>query len=118
MAGEQHRRPLADEPDAEAVEKPAQLPGLAGFDLQEQVVGRFVGHALESDQLVAALAQVIEVGEVAHEALLEELVDEHVAEPLDVHRVAPREVAQPLLDLRRAGRVRAAPVDLALGLDG
>ena len=61
--------------------------------------------------------QRVEVGEVADQALLHQLAHEHVAQALDVHRLAAREVLEPLLELRRAGRVRAAPVHLALGLD-
>ena len=53
--------------------------------------------------------EVIEVGEVLDQPLLEQLVDQRFAKPLDVHRRARGEVLEAAAQPRRARRVRAAP---------
>ncbi len=91
---------------------------LAGLDRLEQVAGAqrlaLLGLGREERRQVLE-AERVEVGEVLDQPALHQLVDQHVPEPLDVHRLAAREVLEPLLDLRGARGVRAAPVHLALG---
>ena len=71
-------------------------PGRTGFDL-----------ALEAE----------EVGEARHEAALHELVDELLAQALDVERPTARQVPQVVLELGGAIQVRAARHDFVLEAD-
>ena len=103
---------LAHLADAERDEEAGQRGLLAALELRQQVLGRLLAHALEADQ--RRLVEVVEIGEVAHQAALDQLVDQLLAEPLDVHRAARPEEAQRLLDARRAGDVQAAIGDLVL----
>jgi uncharacterized protein YggL (DUF469 family) len=72
------------------------------------------GHALERRQL--GHAQRVQLGQGAHEAAVDELIDELVAQAFDVHRAAARRKCS-MACLRCAGAVqarRAAVVDAAL----
>ena len=64
------------------------------------VGGALVGHALQRGEL--GEAELVEVGRRVHDAGVDQLVDELVAQALDVERAAAREVQQRLLALRRA----------------
>ena len=61
--------------------------------------------------------QAIQVRVVPHQALFDQLIDQLVAQPFDVHRVAAGEEADAFLQLGGAGRVGAADVDAAFVLD-
>src|SRR6266545_6471 len=117
MAGQQRGRAVAHEADGQPDQEAPQLTILAGFDPGQEVVRGLLRHALEADEVVAPVLQVVQVGEVLDQALLEELMDEDLAQPLDVHGLAPREVLEALLDLGRTGEVRATPIHLAFHLD-
>ena len=58
-----------------------------------------------------AASSAIEIGEVAHQPLLDQLIDQRLAQPFDVHRAARREVLEAPAQPRRTGRVLAAPDD-------
>jgi len=58
----------------------------------------------------------VEVRRIPDDPLRHELVDQLLAEVVDVHRLAPGEVENPPLDLSGAGDVRAARDHLSLGL--
>ena len=83
------------------------LPSLRGHGALRSRLAR-----RDDERLELLRRQVIEVREVAHEALLDELIDERLAEPLDVHGGARREVLEAPAQPRRARRVLAAPHDL------
>ena len=85
---------------------------LRAVDRAGQVLRRLLGQALQLGEL--GHGQPVEVGEVLHEATVDELLDHRLAEVLDVHRAPGAEMPQPLLELGRAGGVHAAPVRLAL----
>jgi hypothetical protein len=116
VTGQQRGGAVPDQPDGHADDEAPQLAPLAGLDAGEEVVRGLLGHPLERDQLFPPVPQEVEIGEVLDHAFLEELVDEHLAEPFDVHRFAPGEVLETLFHLGWAGQVRAPPVDLALRL--
>ena len=81
----------------------------------DQVLRALLGEPLELDQGLDR--EVVEVGDVAHQPARDQLVDQLVAEAVDVHGAAAAEVADALLDLRRAGGVDAARDRLAFRLD-
>ncbi len=80
-----------------------------------QVLCRLLTHALEVGK--RPLIEPVEIGQVLHQSAVDELLDQLGAEPFDVHRIAVREPADPLLELvwAAAGRVHAVEVDLARG---
>ena len=113
---EQPRDALADQPDAQRVEQARQPAALGSFEGGREVLRRFFGEALQLGELLGR--QAVEVGEVLHQAAVDELLDGRVAEALDVHRAARAEVLQTLFELGGAGGVHAAPVGLALRPEG
>ena len=105
----------ADVADVEPDQQPPDRPVLRRLHLLQHVRDRLV---LEARAAGASLLGVerVDVGGVLDQPGLEQAHHGHVAEVLDVHRAAPREVEQPLDALRRAAAlVRAAVVGLALG---
>src|SRR5262249_56964479 len=111
-AGEQLGARAADVADPECDEEARERRGARALEAREQVLRGLLAHALELRERRRVEGE--DVGEAAHEAALDELVDELLAEPLDVERSALREVAQVVLELRRAVEVRAARDGLAL----
>ena len=111
---------LADVPDAERVDQPRQIVAAAAIDLRDDVAAdlpelprpRAVGSRIarrHHQLLERSGVEMVQIGKVADEPTLEELIDERLAEALDVHRRARREVLQAAAKPGRAGRVRAAP---------
>src|SRR4030095_12014606 len=98
--------------DPEREEKRSETSRLAPLDALHEVARREISHALETRQV--RRAQLVEVGGVAeHRAraralqqgarrlrgVRRELLDERVAQSLDVHRRAAREVLERLPQL-------------------
>ena len=113
--GERARRRRADVADAEAVQQPIDRAILRGGDRRLQVRD---GAVLEVRQLADLLVgQGEDVGLIGDQPLLEQLLRGALAQVLDVHRAAAREVDDAPPDLGRALQVRAARDRLALGAD-
>ena len=120
MARDGGRRLLADVADAERVNQPGQVVLLAPLDLRDHVASDLsqlardgaVGPRLarrDDEVLERGRLEVIKVREVVHEPLLDQLIDERLAQPFDVHRRTRREVLEAAPQPRRAGRVLAPP---------
>ena len=109
MFGEQLAGALADKTHAQRVDQAREAVVLARRNFIEQILRRFFRHALERGHVVQF--QFVQVGEVLHQALVHELVDDFFAQAVDVHGVAPREVQQRFLALGRAARIDAAVGD-------
>ena len=92
----------------------APAAGLARVDRGEQVVDALLAEAVDP-QVVASLAQAVEIAAVLHEAALHQQIRDRFAEAVDVHRAAADEVFEQAEALRRALAVRAAVRRLALG---
>ena len=107
----------ADVADRQGVQQPGQAAILARFDAFQQIVGRFAAHPLQIQQPILVVFQPVEIAVVANELVADQLIDQLVAQPFDVHRVAAGEIAEPLLHLGRAFDVRAADIDAAFVLD-
>ena len=110
---QQVRHALAHVPDAERDRESARAwCCLARSRLSSRLSADF--SPMRSRPASGLALEVEEVGEARHEAALHELVDELLAEALDVERPAARQVAQVVLELGGAVEVRAARDHLAL----
>ena len=120
MPGEERGRALAHEADAEAEEQPPQLAGAALLDPVQQVPGpqRVLLLALGREERPEVLEATGRRGRRSPATRPFSTSCRTIASPRPSMSIAlrPREVLEPLLELRRAGRVRAPPVHLALGL--
>ena len=99
------RRRLADMADAEAVEKARQRRLPARLDVGDQVGGALVGHPLE--RLDASPWSAHRVGQRRDQAGVDELVDDLLAQALDVERAPAGEVQDRELALRGAEEAAA-----------
>ena len=79
------------------------------FQRSEQILRRFFGHSVETGELFQR--QVVEVRYRIDQFPLDQLLDQLVAEALDVKRLARRVVFDGFLALRRAEQ----PADAAVG---
>ena len=113
MLRERPGRRLAHLADAEGDQQLRQRRLLAALELRTQVRGGLLAHALERGERFGV--ERVEVGDVAHETAVHELLDELLAETLDVHGAARAEEPELLLQLGRAVEADAAVGDLALG---
>ncbi len=80
--------------------KRASVVVLALLDRGDDVGGGFVGHALEARERL--YVEPVDVGRRVDESRIHQLIDQLLAQALDVHRAAAREMQQRLLALGRA----------------
>src|SRR5579862_9952219 len=95
--------------NAKPVQESRQCRLLALLDGRQQIRRGLLAHALELGEL--RHAERVEIGRGAHFVPFDELLDELVAEALDIERTAAGEVAQRLLELRPAGETAGAARD-------
>ncbi len=112
MIRERLRHGLADVPDPERDQQARQRRASGAFEGRDQVGRRFGTHPFESGHRF--LVEREDVGQAPHELGVDELVDELLAETVDVEGTATREVAQVVLPLCPAVEVRASRDGLAL----
>ena len=79
---------------------------LARLDRLDQVVGRLLAHPLQIGQ--RGRVEPVEVGEALDQFLVHELVDQLLAQAVDVHGVAVGVPADPFLELVGASRRRSS----------
>ena len=96
----QLRHRLAHQRDAQPRQHPRQAAPLARLDAVQQVLRRLLAHPLQLQQLVQF--QPVQVRHRLHQPRLHQLRRQRIAQPLDVHAVAPGERLHPLLDRGRA----------------
>src|SRR5690348_12704584 len=106
VAREDLRDLLAHARDAERVHEARQLDLARALDRVDDVLRRFLRHALQTRERPGG--QAVQVGRAAHELFVHELVDELLAQPFDVHGAPAGEVKQSLLALRAAEEPAAA----------
>ena len=107
--GQVPRRSLADIADTQRKNETGERRLPAGGNGLDQIAGRFLAHALQAGQLLDR--QGIEIGRRMDQAGLDQLINQLVAQPLDVHRPPRREVPERLLALRRAVEAAGAAGD-------
>ena len=113
MRGQVFGGRLPDEPDTQCEEYAGEGDFSRLPDVPDDVFGRSLAQAGQPGQLIGT--QVVQVGDVAHQPVLEEQLDGLVAQSLDVHRLAAGVVDDPSQDLRPAVALIGAVV-LALTL--
>src|SRR3990172_8669500 len=91
---------LADVADPEPIDEPCKRRVLRLLERVEQILGRLLAHALEARQGVQG--ELVQIRRGAHEVRLDELVDDLLAETVDVERAARREVKRS--EERRVGK--------------
>src|SRR5215469_688609 len=92
MACQRERRGFADLADAERIQEARQCRAAAAVDGGDEIGRGLFTHALELGELPGR--ERVEIGGRAHHIPLDELLDDLVAESLDVERPAAREVTQ------------------------
>ena len=113
IARERGRRLLADMPDAQRINQPREIVVLAARDLLGDVAadlaqlarhGALGARCTRRDYEILELGrlEVIQVGKVLHQPLLDQLIDERLSQPFDVHRAPRREVLEAPPQPRRA----------------
>src|SRR5262245_19640970 len=115
MAGEDLGRARADMPNAEASQKPRQVPPLARRKSIQQILCRLTPHPLQRFELVGR--QAVEVGYAPNETTVHELIDEFFSETLDIHRVTMCPESQAFLELCRTRRIHAPQIHTPFVLD-
>ena len=115
MSSQQIGHLAADVADAKRDQDPGQWPLFAGLDRGEEVRHALFAHAVQLDQVLAL--EVVDVGDIPYEALL----DEHGALPrahaLDIDRAPADEMLDQPYQLRGAARVHAEGDRFVLGAD-
>src|SRR5262249_52247885 len=86
--------------DSKPGEQPCQAALFAGRNLLEQFLRSLLSHALQAFELLRGHS--VQVGEILDESLLNQLVDELLAEPANVHGSPPSELQELPLDLSAA----------------
>ena len=112
MPGERLRRFFADVPDPEGEQEPRASLDLLLSISSIRLAADFSPQRSSSTRSVRL--EVVDRRDVGEQARGHELIDELLAEPLDVHGAPPAEVAQGLPHDGRTRRVHAARRDLAL----
>src|SRR5262245_14859673 len=113
---------FADVPDPKRVNQPREVVRLAALNLLEHVPADLAKLARHSTVRFRVLRrhhqvlerrrlEVVEIGKIAHETLLDQLIDERRAEPLDVHSGSRGEVLETSPQPCRTRRVFTAPDD-------
>ncbi len=112
MFGQQLCRRLTHMADAQSRKK-AGKDGLFAF-LQgiQEILSRFLGHPLQSGELL--LLQAVEIGDILDQFPVDQLIDEFLAQPPDVHGAAGAEELEALFELGRTRETDAAVGGFAL----
>src|SRR5580704_13049071 len=115
MHSQELRRAFADETDAEAVDHALEGQLLGAFDLIENVLGGFVAHPIERQQVF--FGQLVDIGDVLYQLAVGELSDQSVSQAINVHDAARREVQDGLTEFGGAVGVDTPVVSFAFGAD-
>ena len=81
------------------------------IDVADHIGGALDAHALQLHQVVDA--QVIQIGHIAHQAAIHQLIDQSFSHAVDIHHAARGEVKQRLLQAGGAVGIDAAAGGLA-----
>ena len=110
--GQQVGHAIADMLDRQARQQAAQAALFAGGDAVEQVLGRLLAHAFQFEELLQC--QAVQIGNAVDQAAIDELIDDFVAQPLDVHGIAAGKGAEDVFDLADAVLAAGAAVEGAI----
>src|SRR5512135_857568 len=99
MIRQQRCRSLADKSDTQSEDQAVESALATLRDFAEKVPRGFLSHALERDELF--FAELVKVGETLDHRAIDQLLDQRVAQSVDVHRPAPGKVQDRLLQASR-----------------
>src|SRR6266446_4978778 len=102
MPRENARGPLAHVTNTETVDQVPEVARLTRLDLLEHIRRGFCRHSLQRNQVVEF--QSVEIGNVMHHLLRNQLICERIAETFDTHSPTRSEMKQPSDELRRTIR--------------
>ena len=108
MSREILRRRLADLADAQAVEEAGERRLAARREVRDQARGALLAHALECLELLPG--ERVEIGQRRDHAGVDELIDDLLAQTLDVERAPTGEMEDRELPLRGAEETAGAAV--------
>src|ERR1041384_284881 len=100
LAGQDISDAGADVGDFQAGKETIKAAGFGALDGIDDVLSAFIAHAFQLQKLV--LGQTIEIGEGLDQTIVNELLDELLADLLNVHLVAAAEPLEALLEGTRA----------------
>src|SRR5438874_4609607 len=106
VCGEVFRRRLADVPYAKGENESRERRLLALLDRSKNVARALLCHPFEPNQL--CVIELVKVGRRMHDAVIYQLIDELVAQSLDIERAPPGKMQQRLLPLRRTDQTPGA----------
>ena len=110
--GEEDGGALADEAYAEGCDDSRHGVRARAIDVADHIGGALGAHALQVDEVREF--QVVEIGHVAHQAAIHQLIDESFSHAVDIHHAAGGEVKQGLLEAGGTVGIDAAAGGLAL----
>ena len=93
---------LTDVRDAERINEPRETRFATGIDGVEQVTRGYLGETLQLNDLLVHKA--VEIRRRTDQPLVDQLLDDLVAQAVDIHRSARYEMDDRLLKLRLTGR--------------
>ena len=93
LLGQHRRHPAPTWRMAKAFSSRASPRFLLASMPSEQIINRLAAHPLQVQQPILPLFQPVQVAVVADQLFADQLIDQLVAQPFDVHRVAAGEVA-------------------------
>src|SRR5438552_9862822 len=106
VCGEVLRRRLAYVPYAKGENESRERRLLALLDRSKNVARALLCHPFEPNQL--CVIELVKVGRRMHDAVIYQLIDELVAQSLDIERAPPGKMQQRLLPLRRTDQTTGA----------
>src|SRR5580704_2630356 len=115
MLGQKLRSAFADHSDAESVDHALERKFFRILNFVENVLGRLVGKSIEAEQIF--LREVVNVGDIFYQTLVDQLSNERFAHSVDVHDTARGEMEDRPEQLGWAVGVDAAVIHFALGAD-
>ena len=112
LVGEEVGDAVTDVVDREPGQQAGQAAVFARRDAVDEILGRLFAHPLQFDELVQR--EAIQVRDGADETGVDELLDDLLAQPLDVHGAAARKGAEHLLGLGRTLAATGAAIEDAV----
>src|SRR5690606_11615344 len=97
--------------NAQGEDEPREGRPAAGVDGVEQIARGDIGEPFQLDDLL--IGQTVQIRWRTDQAAIDQLLDDLVAQPVDIHRAARNEMDDRLLELRLAGQTADTTVDRA-----
>ena len=106
MLRQRFRRRLTHMTNAQCIHKTRECGVLRGLNRVKHVLCGLLRHALQLRQL--RHAQTVQIIRCFHQPDIHQLLNQFIAQPVDIHRLARHKVHQALFQLRRANQAAGA----------